>query len=163
MELKKQKRLELRSRQVAEREKVDRKNAQIALNIENTTKAKSHRNRILKQKIISAFRQNVENRQNHRENILRAMKLRKIRPFFISWKNETKRKTEERIRIADSYRYQKLLKRYRRRFFRVQTSVHNLTPLMIFLKRRASYHFKAYEFRNLLSLEFFVIIDEIVF
>ena len=36
-------------------------------------------------------------------------------------------------------------------------------PLNKFFKRRASYHLKAHEFRNLQPFEFFLIIDEIKF
>ena len=35
--------------------------------------------------------------------------------------------------------------------------------LHIFFKRRASYRFKGYEFRNLQAFEFFLIVDEISF
>jgi len=43
-----------------------------------------------------------------------------------------------------------------------QNSVKNLTPKMIFFKRRALYHFKTREFKNLQAFEFSLIIDEIV-
>jgi len=41
--------------------------------------------------------------------------------------------------------------------------LYKIWPLNIFLKRRASYHLKAYEFGNLKAFEFFFIIFEIDF